>query len=282
MSKRALKKLVEGNIVRGWDDPRLYTLIAIKRRGIPPGALLAFINELGVTTSQSIIQVARFEASVRQYLEKTVPRLSVVLDPIPVIIEGLEEIQELEVPFSPKAPEFGTHKVRFTRKVYIDRSDFRELDSKGYFRLAPGKTVGLLQVPYPIKAVSFSKDEVSGKVTEIKAVLDKESKPKTYIQWVPDQSMKVEVRIHSALFKSDDPMAAEGGFLNDINPESETVYTNAMIEGEGYKEVRRRAPWPSTVGEEGDVSGPESIRFQALRVGYFVSVSTASYCHELT
>jgi glutaminyl-tRNA synthetase len=76
MSKRALRKLVEGGIVRGWDDPRLYTLIAIKRRGIPPGALLAFINELGVTTARTIIPIARFEQTVRKYLESTVPRRS--------------------------------------------------------------------------------------------------------------------------------------------------------------------------------------------------------------
>ena len=98
MSKRALKKLVEGGIVRGWDDPRLYTLIAIKRRGIPPGALLAFINELGVTTAKTIIQIARFEQTVRRYLENTVPRLMLVLDPVPIVIEDLEETQELEVP----------------------------------------------------------------------------------------------------------------------------------------------------------------------------------------
>lgn len=272
MSKRELRKLVEAKIVRGWDDPRLYTLIAIKRRGIPPGALLDFVNELGVTTAHTFIHIARFEATVRRYLERSVPRLSMVLDPVPVTIEGLEETQEVDVPFSPKGLDFGSHKVRLTKRIYIDRSDFREVDSKGYFRLAPGKTVGLLQVPYPIKAVSFSKDETSGKVTGIEAVVDKESKPKTYIQWVPDRSIKVEVRVHSPLFKSDDPMAAEGGPLNDINPDSETVYADALIE-EGFSEVRRRAPWPATVGEGGDASGPESVRFQAVRIGYFVSAS---------
>lgn len=274
MSKRALKKLVEGGIVRGWDDPRLYTLIAIKRRGIPPGALLAFINELGVTTAKTIIQIARFEQTVRRYLENTVPRLMLVLDPVPIVIEDLEETQELEVPYSPKDPKFGTHKVRLTKTVYIDRSDFREEDIKGYFRLAPGKTVGLLNAPHPIKATSFEKDD-SGKVTSIKAVFDKESKPKTYIQWVPEGSIKVEARIHSALFKSDDPTAVEGGFLNDVNPDSEVVYPEALVE-EGFKEVREKAPWPVTAGETSEVSGPESVRFQAMRVAYFVSI----YCTD--
>lgn len=270
MSKRALKKLVEGGIVRGWDDPRLYTLIAIKRRGIPPGALLSFINELGVTTARTVIQIARFEQTVRRYLEATVPRLMLVLDPVPVTIEDLEEEQDLDVPFSPKDPKFGNHKVRLTKTVYIDRSDFREVDEKGYFRLAPGKTVGLLQVPHPIKATSFTKDEATGQVTGITAVFDKETKPKTYIQWVPSGSLKLEARIHSPLFKSDDPMSVEGGFLSDINPESEVVYPNALIE-EGFNEIRQRAPWPATAGESEGTHAPESVRFQGMRVAYFVS-----------
>lgn len=270
MSKRRLKQLIEEKIVRGWDDPRLYTLVAIRRRGVPPGAILSFVNELGVTTSTTIIQITRFEQSVRRYLEHAVPRLMLVLDPIPVTIEDLPDVQELDVPFSPGDHQLGMHKVRLTKTVYIDRSDFREVDSRGYFRLAPGKTVGLLQVPHPIKAVSFSKDESSGRVNSIQAVLDKGSKPKTYIQWVPEDSRRVEVRIHTALFKSDDPMAAEGGFLKDINPDSEAIYPEAMIE-EGFDEVRRRAPWPATTGEmDGNVT-PENVRFQAMRVAYFVS-----------
>lgn len=270
MSKRALKKLVDDKIVRAWDDPRLYTLIAIRRRGIPPGAILAFINELGVTTARTFIQIGRFEQSVRRYLEYTVPRLMMVLDPVPVTIEDLEEDVELDVPFSPKDPKFGTRKLKLTKTVYIDQSDFREEDSKDYFRLAPGKTVGLLQTPHPIKATSFEKDS-NGKVTSIRAVFDKESKPKTYIQWVADGSRKVETRIHSALFKSDDPMSAEGGYLNDINPKSEVIYSDALIES-GFDEVRRRAPWPATAGETSGATGPESVRFQAMRVGYFVSL----------
>lgn len=271
MSKRALKKLVEGGIVRDWDDPRLYTLIAIKRRGIPPGALLAFVNELGVTTARTIISILRFEQTVRKYLESTVPRLMLVLDPIPVTITDLDETIEIDVPFSMKDSNFGTHKLPFTKTVYIDRSDFREEDSKSYFRLAPGKTVGLLQAPHPIKATSFIKDDKTGLVTGISAVFDKETKPKTYIQWVPEGSIQVEARIHSALFKSDDPTSVEGGFMNDIKPDSEVVHSKALIEV-GFEEIKQRAPWPATAGETSESSGPESVRFQALRVGYFVSL----------
>ncbi|KAL2152989.1 hypothetical protein VTH82DRAFT_4144 [Thermothelomyces myriococcoides] len=283
MSKRKLKELVDKGIVRGWDDPRLSTLIAVRRRGVPPGAILEFVNELGVTTSNSIIQMSRFEQTIRRYLERTVPRLMLVLDPVPVVIEDADEFDGIEVtlPFSPKSPAMGEHKIKFTKTVYIDRSDFREVDSKEYFRLAPGKTVGLLQAPLPIKATSFTKDEATGKVTEIRAVFDRETKkPKTYIQWVPagegSGSRKCEVRVYNRLFKSDNPSAAEGGFLGDLNPESEIVYPNAVIES-GFDEVRARAPWPEAAGEDKlGKGGPESVRFQGMRVAYFAMDSDST------
>jgi glutaminyl-tRNA synthetase len=268
LSKRKIMKLVTEKHVRGWDDPRLYTLIGIKRRGVPPGAILEFVSELGVTTAPTTIQLARLDQTVRRYLERTVPRLMLVLDPIAVVIEDAEEM-ELELPFSPKIPAMGSHKVKFTKTVYIDRSDFREVDSPEYFRLAPGKSVGLLQVPFPVKAVSFTK--AGDKVTEIKAVYDKSGKkPKTYIHWVAEGSRNVEVRIHNALFKSEKPDDVEGGFLNDINPTSEEIWPRAMIES-GFDEVKKRAPWPEAAGEsELGKGGLESVRFQAMRVAYIV------------
>lgn len=263
LSKRKIAKLVEDKIVRGWDDPRLYTLVALRRRGVPPGAILSFVNELGVSTALTNIQLQRFENSVRRYLEQTVPRLMLILDPIPVIIDDLPDDyhEELELPFSPKDPEMGSHIVPFTRKVYIDRSDFREVDSKDYFRLAPGKAVGLLKVLYPIKATSFEKNEKTGLVTVVHATYEKPEegatfkKPKTYIQWVAASEkhkspIKAEVRIFSSLFKSENPDSAEGGFLADVNPKSEEIYPGAMIET-GLNEVIARAPWPKEEGEKG-------------------------------
>lgn len=151
MSKRGLSALVEDKIVRGWDDPRLYTLVALRRRGVPPGAILSFINELGVTTSRTFIQVNRFEQSVRKYLETTVPRLMLVLDPVALVIEDEIDpgISERRIP-SPTSELNGQTQL-LTQTIFIERSDFREADSKDYFRLAPGKTVGLIQSPYPVK-----------------------------------------------------------------------------------------------------------------------------------
>lgn len=328
LSKRLIQKLIDANVVRDFDDPRLFTLVGLRRRGVPPGAILSFVNELGVSTATSEIQITRFENSIRRYLEQTVPRLMLILDPIPVIIEDLPEdyIEDIEVPFSPKHPEFGNHTVPFTRTVYIDRSDFREVDSKDYFRLAPGKSVGLLKVPFPIQATTFTKDPSTGLVVEVRATYEKPKdgafkKPKTYIQWVAsspkhNSPVKAEVRFFHNLLNptttakpkkeksaktkdgnqgqialeinrageqdervpisdepTDDLEVKEDGktaFLKDINTNSEEIFPNAIVEI-GLDEVRRRAPWPEEGGEKGagKSAGPETVRFQGLRVAYF-------------
>ncbi|KAF3193868.1 hypothetical protein TWF106_006796 [Orbilia oligospora] len=279
MSKRKIAKLVNEGHVRDWDDPRLYTLVAIRRRGVPPGAILSFVNELGVTTATTYIMTTRFEQSVRRYLEQTVPRLSLILDPILVVLENLPEdhYEEISVPFKPNDPKMGEHKVAFTNKFYIDRSDFREVDSKDYFRMAPGKSVGLLRVPHTVKVTGFVKDEETGKVKEIRAKYENDvefKKPKTYLQWIghaPEKGspVKVEARLFNQLFLSENPESNPNGFLADINPNSEEIYGDAIIDT-GFHEVRRRAPWPAAEGERnGEEVGLETVRFQGLRVGYF-------------
>lgn len=287
MSKRKIAKLVNDKYVRGWDDPRLFTLVALRRRGIPPGAILHFVAQLGVTTNNSNIQAVRFEASVRKYLEDSTPRLMMVPDPVPVILENLPEdhFEEFDVPFKPGNPEMGSHKVPFTRKFYIDRSDFREEASKDYFRMAPGQSVGLLKVPYNVRVTSFTKDPATGQVTEIRAHYENDvafKKPKTFIQWIaecPAKNSPVhigEVRLFNQLFKSENPSAHPDGFLADINPDSEQILKTAIIET-GFWEVKERSPWKpvSETKEDKVLEGkeakgePESVRFQALRVGYF-------------
>lgn len=203
-----------------------------------------------------------------------------VLDPVPVVIEDADEAgYEVTIPFSPKEPAMGSRTVKFTKTVYIDRSDFREKDEPGYFRLAPGKTVGLLNAPFPVTAVSFTKDEATGKVLEIRAKFDKEiAKPKSFIQWVGAEdsgSRKCEVRIYNQLFASENPSSNPKGWLADINPDSEVIYPGAVIES-GFTEVKARAPWPATAGESSGHSGPESVRFQAMRVGYFCQDSDST------
>lgn len=124
LSKRKLNQLVRENHVRGWDDPRLYTLIGLRRRGIPPGAIRAFVNELGVTKNVTNIEINRFEQSIRSYLEFSVPRLMMVLDPIEVIIDDLpdDHLEMIEQPFAPKDPSFGVSVFFFspTRLLKIE------------------------------------------------------------------------------------------------------------------------------------------------------------------
>jgi glutaminyl-tRNA synthetase len=172
--------------------------------------------------------------------------------------------------------------------VYIERDDFREEASKDFFRLAPGASVGLLKVTYPITCTSFKKDDTTGLVTEIHASYDKPTegddfkKPKSYIHWVAESAkhsspIKVEARVFNSLFKSDNPEAVEPDFMADIQENSLSTYPNALAEV-GLAEIQRRAPWPEEAGEAGLTKGkdgearkpgPESVRFQAMRVGYF-------------
>lgn len=304
LSKRKVRTLVEKHLVKSWDDPRLYTIIALRRRGIPPGALLAFVSELGVTTQLSETQLKKFESTVRRFLEDTAPRLMMVLNPIRVVLENVPDDYRVpvEVPLHPKVPAMGTVETSFTKEVFIDADDFREVDSPDYFRLAPGKSVGLFKAPFPVTCTSFTKD-ANGKVTEIRCRLENSGefkKPKAYIQWVnaPDAVKIDEVRYFGQLFKTDPPPA---DFENDVNPNSLEVYTDAVIEPAFYAlakkaiteartesvERTRKAAAQSEVATAVDGAPPaaehddepvvtadqlvgmENIRFQGMRLAYF-------------
>lgn len=278
MSKRKIAKLVTEGHVRGWDDPRLYTLEAIKRRGVPPGAILLFINTLGVTTSTTNIQVVRFESAVRHYLDATTPRLMVVMDPVLVEIANVADdfAEEVDMSYKPGSDAvFGTRKLRFSKRFYIDRSDYRDEVDAEYFRLAPGQPVGLMKVPFTISVKDVVRED--GKVTKIIVNYDGKDgkKPKTYIQWVGEDNAKPvkEVRIYNQLFKSENPAANPAGFISDIAPNSEEIVKNAVVERAGFDEIVKRSPL--NIGVENsqfnikEAGGPQTVRFQALRIGYF-------------
>jgi glutaminyl-tRNA synthetase len=309
MSKRKILQLVNEGYVNGWDDPRLYTLIALRRRGVPPGAILSFVSSLGVSTSASNIQAVRFEQSVRQYLENTVPRLLMVLRPLKVTLENVSEdyLLELEKPLHPKVAELGKSKIPFTRTLYIDRDDFRLQDSPDYFRLAPGKTVGLFQAPFPITCTSYKTDPATGEPTELMCRLENEGeaskkKPKAFIQWVAEHApsgspVRIdETRVFYQLFKSENPAAAQPDFKADINPDSLEIVRGAMVETgfwplavrayeEAQAEGKKRTEEALKMSEQKEghtdpeddtpkatsdqLVGKEVIRFQGLRVAYF-------------
>ncbi|WWC70373.1 glutamine-tRNA ligase [Kwoniella pini CBS 10737] len=311
LSKRKIAKLVTKQLVKDWDDPRLYTIIALRRRGIPPGALLSFVSELGVTTSESVTEIKRFEASIRSYLEESAPRLMMVLNPVKLVIDNVPDDYRVpvQVPLHPKVPAMGTVTTSFTKEVYIDAEDFRTEDSPDYFRLAPGKSVGLFKAPFPVSYLSHTTDS-NGKVTEIRCKLEddgKIKKAKAYIQWVnvPDSIKIEEVRYFKPLFKSDPPPT---DFESDIDSNSLEIYKNAVIEPAFYelskksilnarKESEERLKKakansaPSSNNEEGNkplkgseafkhiedepiatveqLVGMENIRFQGMRLAYF-------------
>ncbi|KZV75125.1 glutaminyl-tRNA synthetase [Peniophora sp. CONT] len=305
MSKRKILALVKEGIVMGWDDPRMYTLIALRRRGVPPGAIISFVSQLGVSTSPSNIQLARFDQTVRSYLENSAPRLLMVLRPLKVTIENLPEdyVLMVEKPLHPKLPALGTTTIPFARTIYIDRDDFRLEDSPDYFRLAPGKTVGLFQAPHPITCVSYKTDPSTGDVTELIARLEDGSdgktvkKPKAFIQWVAEHApsgspVRVdETRVFHQLFKSDNPAAAPD-FRADVNPDSLEVIKGALVEVGfwtlaklSYAEARRESKvrTDAALAENTSVNatedapkvtseqlvGLECVRFQGLRTAYF-------------
>jgi len=301
MSKRKILALVNEGYVLGWDDPRLYTLIALRRRGVPPGAIISFVSTLGVSTAPSNIETARFEQVVRSYLEGTAPRLLMVVHPLKVTIQNLPEdyVHMIEKPLHPKVPELGSSVIPFTRTIYIERDDFRLEDSKDYFRLAPGKTVGLFQAPYPITCISFELDPATGQVKELFCRLENGpdvKKPKAFIQWVaehvPSNSPVIvdETRIFHRLFKSDHPSS---DYKSDINPDSLETVRGAMVEvgfwplaKRSIVETRKESKLRTDKALEENVApasalpdtphatseqlvGVECVRFQGLRVAYF-------------
>ncbi|KAK5175598.1 Glutaminyl-tRNA synthetase [Saxophila tyrrhenica] len=268
-------------VVRAWDDPRLFTLVALRRRGVPPGALKKFVLDLGVTKAISNTAIHTLDACIRTYLERTVPRLMLVLDPIQVTFTNLPDdyLEERSVPFDPKDPEKGTHTIPFTKTIYIDRSDFRDSDDPDFFRLSPGQSVGLLHAEHPISCTTFHKDSSTGKVTSIDAEYGSHVPAgRARIHWVAESPahhspVRAEARIFNPLFKTSKPNELDwknGGYYDNVNPESEIIYSDAMIEC-GFEYVRKNAPWPKEEGEaKKDGAGhPSCVRFQGLRTAFF-------------
>jgi glutaminyl-tRNA synthetase len=230
----------------------------------------------------------------------------VVLHPLKVTLENVPEgyVEFSEKPLHPKDPSMGSNKIPLTRTVYIDESDFRKEDSKDFFRLAPGKTVGLLYAKYPITCTSFRVDEATGKVTEVLARYEGFSinaeeakvpaKVKTYIHWVGEHAESKsparisETRIFKQLFKSDDPDATPN-YLDDVDHDSLQVVKGALIEvgiwdlvkkvqetSKGAKEEQKQLTSdPSAAMTGGTGGGNERVRFQGLRTAYFCLDSEA-------
>lgn len=227
-SKRKLRELVENNVVSGWDDPRLPTLRGMRKRGYPPEALRQFCDMIGISRSDSVIDMSLLEDCVRAQLNQTAKRALCVLDPIKVVIENYpeEKVEQLSAHFSPQDPDSGSRELPFSRELLIERSDFMEEPSKKYFRLSPGAEVRLRHA-YVIKCHEAVKNE-RGEVIELRCTYDKETlgknpadrKVKGVIHWVSAaHAYPVTIYQYDRLFNDANP-AREDDFLQFLNHDS--------------------------------------------------------------
>ena len=259
-SKRKLRQLVEEGHVRGWDDPRMPTISGMRRRGYPPAAVRAFCEEIGVAKSNSTVDSAMLEHSVRDELNRNAPRVMAVLRPLKLVLTNYPE-DETEYLLAENSPTHGGQRyVPFARELYIDREDFMEDAPKKFFRLKPGGEVRLKHA-YIIKCEEVIKD-AAGEITELRCTYDPETrsggtaanrKVKGTIQWVAaEHALTAEVRLYESLLR-DTPEGEEEPehFTDALNPHSLEVLTGAKIE----PSVRLTAA---------------GSHYQFLRVGYFV------------
>eukprot|EP00794_Sanderia_malayensis_P006051 gene6051-6753_t len=235
VSKRKIAKLIHNNIVSDWDDPRLFTLSALRRRGFPAEAINLFTSKIGVTMSLTTIDPALLESCVRDVLNVTATRVMAVLEPLKVVIENFpNEERVIDVPNIPGNDTSGTHRIPLEKIIFIERSDFREVIEKDYRRLGPGQPVGLRHAGLVITLKDVVKDK-DGVVSELRVSCEesaKTSKPKAFIHWVSNP-MKCEVRIYGRLFKHPNPedlSEVPGGFITDINENSLTVISDALVD----------------------------------------------------
>ncbi|MFL5382596.1 MAG: glutamine--tRNA ligase/YqeY domain fusion protein [Longimicrobiaceae bacterium] len=262
-SKRKLLELVNGGLVSGWDDPRMPTLAGLRRRGVPPEALRAFWEGVGVAKAENLIEISRLEHAIRDDLNQRAPRVLCVLRPLRVVLTNYPEgkTEELDAPYWPHdVPKEGSRPLPFSRELYIDHDDFMEDPPKGFHRLTPGGEVRL-RYGYVIRCEHVVKDE-RGEIVELQCSYDPETRGgntpdgrqvKGTIQWVSAaHAVPCEVRLYDRLFTVPDPDAGEGDFKDYLNPESLVVVSDAVIE-------------PSV---RGDAPGSH---YQFERLGYFCS-----------
>jgi glutaminyl-tRNA synthetase len=240
MSKRLLLQLVEGNLVRGWDDPRLPTISGMRRRGYSPSSIRTFCKRIGVAKFNSIVDFEFLEHNIREDLNKTSPRFMGVLHPLKVVLENYPENQqeELEAVNNPEDPSMGTRKIPFSRTLFIEQDDFMENPPKDYYRLAPGREVRL-RYAYFIKCIDVVKQD--GTPVELRCTFDPATKGgyapdgrkvKSTIHWVSvPHAVSTEVRLYDRLFTIPDPAGQKGAdFKEFLNPHSLEVLRDCQVE----------------------------------------------------
>ncbi len=265
MSKRKLRRLVEEGYVAGWDDPRMPTIAGLRRRGYTPESIQNFCDRIGVSKSNSMVDVRFLEHCIREDLNLRASRVMGILHPLKLVIDNYPEdmVEEMESENNPEDPTDGTRKMPFSRILYIEREDFHEDPPKKYFRLAPGGEVRLKNA-YIIKGEGFIRDEKTGEIKEVHCTYDPESKSgkpgakrkvKGTLHWVSaDHALKAEVRLYDHLLLDQNEGTEEQGeekdFIKQLNLNSLEVLADCLVE-------------PSLAG-----AAPGN-RYQFMRKGYF-------------
>ena len=262
MSKRKLLQLVKEGLVAGWDDPRMPTLRGLRRRGYTPQSIKNFINRIGYTKYEALNHIELLEHSIREDLNATATRVSVVQNPVKLILDNYpaDKTEMMEMDNNPENLAEGTHQMPFSRELWIERDDFMENPPKKFFRMTPGKEVRL-KGAYIVNCTGVDKD-AEGNITAIHATYDPETrsglpgadrKVKGTLHWVSvPTAVKAEIRDYDRLFSVENPGAEEGDFRDLLNPDSLTIRENAMIE-----------PWLAERIKQGD-------HYQFQRLGYYV------------
>jgi glutaminyl-tRNA synthetase len=270
-SKRKLAQLVSEGKVNGWDDPRMPTIVGLRRRGYTPEAIQLFAERIGVTKSDSWIDYSTLEGCLREKLEESAPRAMAVLDPVKLVLTnwdavmGVDKLDDCSAPIHPHHPELGKRSFKIGKEVWIERSDFEETPPKGFFRLFPGNKVRL-KYGHIIECTGCIKD-ANGQVTEVQATLIPDTKSGTpgsdsvkvkgVITWVAvADAVQAEVRLYERLFKEAHPEGGGVDFLENLNTDSLKVMT-AYVE-------------PS-LASGGAIEAKADDKFQFERHGYFVA-----------
>ncbi len=260
MSKRKLLQLVNEGHVTGWDDPRMPTITAIRRRGYTPESIRRFADEVGVAKRENVVDVGLLEFFVREDLNRRAPRAMAVLRPLKIVLENYpdDRTEEMDVVNNPEDDSAGTRKVPFSKVLYIERDDFMEDPPKKFFRLAPGREVRLRNA-YFITCQSVVKD-AAGHIVELRCTYDPATrggdapdgrKVKATLHWVSaEHAIAAEVRLYDRLFSVEMPGTGDADFLTQLNPSSLEVVTDAKVE-------------PSLT------TAPAGARYQFERLGYF-------------
>lgn len=270
MSKRKMLQLVKEGLVAGWDDPRMPTVCGLRRRGYTPEAIRAFINTIGYTKVEGMIDYTWLENAIREDQKEKAPRVCAIFDPVKLVLTNYEGVGEnLTAENIDGHPELGTREMRFAKELYIERGDFLEEADKNFFRLSPGGREVRLKNAYIIQATGCEKD-AAGNITTVYATYDPDSKSgteggnrktKATINWVEcNTCIDVEARLYDRLFAVENPSAEEGDFRDLLNPNSLKV-VNIKAEAALKKEMHK----PQMVNDIAQVN-----HYQFLKQGFFV------------